>query len=145
MRKLVLVAAAACALAVASTAAATTPAAYRAKVNALCKVGVKKIEALPAPKATSKYAAYFINVARLSTQLLRQITAIQPPTSLLSPVGTALKLQGEQTVGIAQLAARIETGANPSKALKAAQPRLDALSKQANAAWRKAGLPACAG
>jgi hypothetical protein len=146
MKKLLLLLVAVCALlATSSSAFAASPAAYRAKVNGICKVGVAKINAVPAPASPKGYAAYFDAEARLGYQLLKQIIEVTPPKSLQPLVLNAIRPQGKVVDGVSALAARIRKGANPAKAAKAATPALDRLTRQADAAWRKAGLNACAG
>ncbi len=146
MKKILLLLAAACALLVlSSTASAASPAAYRAKVNGICKAGVAKINAVPQPASAKSYAAYFQTTGTLGYQLMKQIIAVTPPKSLQPLVLAALKPQGQVVDGILALAAKIRKGADPVAAFKAASPALDRISKRADAAWRKAGLAACAG
>jgi hypothetical protein len=146
MKKALVLLATACALlAISSPAFALSPAGYRAKVNGICKVGVAKITALPNPKSPAGYGAYFQANATLGYKLLKQIIAVTPPKSLQPLVLRALKLQGGVIDGVQALANRIKKGADPTRAFNAARPGLDRLSKQADVAWRKAGLNACAG
>ena len=146
MTKLLLLLAAGCALlATSAPASAASPSAYRAKVNGICKAGVAKIHAVPAPKSPKGYAAYFDAEARLGLQLMRQIIAVTPPKSLQPLVLNALKLQGKVVDGVIALSDRIKKGADPVKAYKAADPLLTKWNNQADTAWRKAGLNACAG
>lgn len=132
------------ALAVTSSAFALSPAAYRTKVNGLCKVGVAKINAVAAPASPKGYAAYFQATGALGVQLLRQIVAVTPPASRQPLVLKALKPQGRVVDGLLALAARIRKGADPVKAFKAANPALTKANNQANTAWRAAGLKRCA-
>ncbi len=76
---------------------------------------------------------------------MKQIIAVTPPKSLQPAVLAALKLQGKLVDGVIALRERINNGADPVKAFNAAKPALNKLNNQANAAWRKAGLNACAG
>ncbi len=146
MKKSLLLVAAACVLlAMSATASAASPSAYRAKVNAICKAGVAKLNAVPAPKSPKGYAAYFDAEARIGVQLMKQIIAVAPPKSLQPLVLSALKLQGKVEDGIIALSNRIKKGADPVKAYNAAKPALDKVNNQANTAWIKAGLTACAG
>ena len=138
--------AAACVLLVlSSSASAASPGAYRAKVNGICKAGVAKINAVPQPASPKGYASYFQTTGTLGYQLMKQIIAVTPPKSLQPLVLAALKPQGQVVDGLLALASKIRKGADPVAAFKAATPALDRVSKQADAAWRKAGLPACAG
>jgi hypothetical protein len=132
-------------LATSATASAASPSAYRSKVNGICKVGVAKINAVPAPTSANGYAAYLDTEARLSLQLMKQIIAVTPPKSLQPAVLAALKLQGKLVDAVLVVRDKIKKGADPVKTLKAATPALDKMNNQANAAWRKAGLNACAG
>jgi hypothetical protein len=146
MKKSVLLLAATLALlATSASASAASPSAYRAQVNAICKAGVARINAVPSPSSAKGYVAYLDTEARLSVQLLKQIIAVKPPTSLQPAVLAALKLQGKLVDSVIALRDQIKKGANPVKTLKAATPALNKLNSQANVAWRKAGLNACAG
>lgn len=144
-RSLLLLAAVSALLTTSAPASAASPSAYRAQVNAICKVGVAKINAVPAPTSPKGYAAYFDAEARLGLKLMKQIIAVRPPMSLQPSVLSALKLQGKAVDSIIALSVRINKGADPVKAVKAADPLLTRLTNQADAAWRKAGLNACAG
>lgn len=146
MKKSLLLLAAACALlATSAPVSAASPSAYRAKVNAICKAGVAKINAVRAPTSPKSYGAYFYTEGALGYQLLKQIVAVKPPASLQPLVLNALKLQGKIVDGLLALAAQIKKGADPAKAYNAAKQPLTSLTKQADTAWRKAGLNACAG
>lgn len=146
MKKSFLLLAAGCALLATSTpASAASPSAYRTKVNAICRVGVAKINAVPAPKSPKNYAAYFATEGTLGYQLMKQIVAVKPPVSLQPLVLNALKIQGKIVDGILGLADRIKKGADPVEAFNAANPAMTKWNNQADAAWRKAGLNACAG
>ena len=86
MRKFVLLIATACVLlTAAASASAASPSAYRAKVNGICKAGIAKINAIPAPKSPKGYAAYFDSTAKLSVVLLKQIIAVTPPRACSRP------------------------------------------------------------
>ena len=145
MKRSLLVVAAVCALlAISSSSFAASPGAYRAKLNGLCKVGVAKINAVPQPSSPKGYAAYFDAEARLGYQLLQQIVAVKPPASLRPLVLNALRPQGKVVDTLLALRNQITKGADPVKAYKAAIPTLK-LTGQADTAWRRAGLNACAG
>ena len=146
MKKELLLLAAACALLTTSaTAVAASPAAYRAKVNGICKVGVAKIKAVPAPKSPKDFEHFFQTEGMLGYQLLEQVVAVTPPKSLQPLVLDAVKLQGKLVDGTLAIAAQIRKGADPVKAFKAVDPAMTKLGHQADAAWRSAGLNACAG
>jgi len=116
MKKLLLLLSAACAfLTTSAPAIAASPAAYRAKVNGICKRGVAKINAVPAPASPKGYAAYFDTEARLGYQLLKQIIAVTPPKSLQPLVLNAIRPQGKAVDGLSALAARIRKGADRSR------------------------------
>jgi hypothetical protein len=132
-------------LAICSSAFAASPAAYRAKVNGLCKVGIAKMNAVPEPSSRKGYGAYFAAQARLGTQLLQQIIAVKPPTSLQPLVLNALRPQGKVVGIVVALRDQVRKGADPLKAFNAVSATLKRLTVQADAAWRRAGLNACVG
>jgi hypothetical protein len=145
MKKSALLVGACALLALSSPALAASPAAYRAKVNGICKAGVAKINAVPQPSSPKGFAAYFGTEGRLGYQLLQQILAVKPPASLQPLVISALTPQGKVVGMVLGLSSQIKKGADPVKLYRATLPTLDRLTNQANAAWRKAGLNACAG
>ena len=146
MKKIVLVVAAACVvLVVSASASAESPSVYRAKANAICKAGVKKINAVPAPKSPAGYAAYFTTEGKLGLALVKQLAAYEPPASLKPLVAKALYLQSKVVGGIINLAAEMRKGGDPVKEYNAVKGTLTKWTNSADAAWRKAGLNACAG
>jgi hypothetical protein len=145
MKKAVLAATAVCGLLVVGTApAADSPGVYLAKANGMCKVGIAKMNAVPTPKSTSGYAAYFTTQGKLGLVLVKQLAAYEPPASLKPKVSQALYLQSKVVGGIMNLAAEMTKGGNPAQELNAVKGTLDAWTNSANAAWKKAGLNICA-
>jgi NAD(P)-dependent dehydrogenase (short-subunit alcohol dehydrogenase family) len=146
MKKAVLAVIAACVvLVVSAPASAESPSVYRSKANAICKAGVAKINAVPAPKSAAGYAAYFTTEGKLGLALVKRLAAYEPPASLKPLVGKALYLQSKVVGGIINLAAEMRKGGDPVKEYNAVKGTLTKWTKSADAAWRKAGLNACAG
>lgn len=146
MKTSLLFLAVACALlALSSPASAAGPGAYRTKVNAICKAGVAKINAVPTPKAPAGYGAYFAAEGALGYQLLKRVIAVTPPKSLQPLVLNAVRPQGKAVDVLLAIAQQIKKGADPVKAYNASKAALTRWTTQANTAWRRAGLNACAG
>ena len=146
MKKAVLVVNVLCvALMVCAPAFATdSPSVYRAKANAMCKAGIAKLNAVPAPKSAAEYAAYFTTSGQIGLALVHQLANYEPPDSLKPAVSNALYLQSKVVGGINNLAAEMRKGGNPVQELNAAKATLNSWTNSANAAWRKAGLAVCA-
>ncbi len=145
MKKAVLAVAAACVvLVVSAPASAESPSVYLAKANAICKAGLAKINAVPAPKSAAGYAAYFSTEGQLGLALVKQLAAYEPPASLKPLVVKALYLQSKVVGGIINLAAEMRKGGDPVKEFNAVKGTLKTWTNSADAAWRKAGLNTCA-
>jgi hypothetical protein len=129
----------------ATAAAATSPSAYRAKVNGICAAGVATIRALPAPKTAAGLLPYFQQVSKLGDRLLLKIIAVTPPVKLQPSIGHAIDLQVSVQKLLHQLIAKLKTSKNPKQTVAAAEAKINGINDKANAAWRAAGLVKCAG
>ena len=145
MKKFMLALTLAAALAFSATAAASSPSAYRAQVNAICAKGVKQLNAIPKPTKAGGYYAYFKKGVEMSDLLLAKVAAVKPPSSLKAPVTNALARQLAFEQALHTLVNELKTSSNPQKTVKSASAKLDSLNKQANDAWLAAGLVKCAG
>src|SRR5262245_45453655 len=132
------------ALAFSATAAASSPG-YRAQVNAICAKGVKQLNAIPQPTAPSGYYSYFKKGVEMSDKLLVKVAAVKPPWSLKAVVTSALARQLAFENALHALVNRLRTSSDPQRTVQRASAQLDKLNKQANQAWRAAGLVKCAG
>lgn len=145
MKKVLLALSVAAMLVFAATASASNPSAYRAKVNGICAVGVKQLNAVPKPSKPSGYYAYFKTVAAMSDKLLAKVSAVKPPSSLVGKVATAISRQGAFEATLHTLVSKLKTSSNPQKTVNVAATKLNTLNDKANAAWRAAGLAKCGG
>ena len=146
MKKVLLALTVAAVLCSSATAAiAATPAAYRAKVNAICAKGVAQLAAVPQPTTANGLLPYFQKLATLGDKLVLKIVAVTPPVSLQPAVGHAIDLQVAFQKGLHALVAKLRTSSNPKQTALAAAPKLTSLNNKANVAWRKAGLVKCSG
>ena len=119
--------------------------AYRTKVNAICKAGIAKINAVKAPTVPSGFAAYLQTEGELGARLMKQIIEVTPPKSLQPAVMSALKLQGQSVDEVLALALKVKKASDPAAVLTAATPALEKTTAGADAAWTKAGLTGCTG
>jgi hypothetical protein len=145
VKKVLLALTVAAALVFSATAAASSPSAYKAQVNAICAKGVKQLNAIPKPSKPSGYYAYFKKGVAMSDALLVKVAAVKPPSSLAPAVGDALAKQGAFEKALHGLVDKLKTSSNPQKTVQSASAKLDSLNKKANNAWRAAGLVKCAG
>jgi hypothetical protein len=129
----------------AATASASSPSAYRAKVNGICAVGVKQLNAVPKPSKPSGYYSYFKTVVTMSDKLLAKVAAVKPPAGLAAKVSTAVSRQGAFETALHGLVSKLKTSSNPQKTVNAAAGKLNSLNNSANSAWRAAGLVKCSG
>ena len=133
----------AAALTFSATAAASTPSAYRAHVNAICATGVKQLRSLPEPKKPSQYYAFFKRGVEMSDRLLAKVTAVKPPSSLKVAVAQAVAKQAAFEKALHGLVDKLKTSSNPKRTIQSAVPKLDGLNETANKAWIAAGLVRC--
>jgi hypothetical protein len=145
LKKVTLVLTLAAALVFSATAAASSPSAYRAQVNAVCAKGVKQLESIPKPTSAKGYYAYFKKGVEMSDLLLAKVAAVKPPPSLKAPVTNALARQLAFEQALHALVNKLKTSSNPQKTVKSVSAKLDSLNKKANDAWLAAGLVKCAG
>jgi hypothetical protein len=145
LKKVLLALVAAGMLAFSATASASSPSAYRAKVNGICAKGIAQLNAIPRPSKPSGYYAYFKKAVTMSDALLVKVAGVKPPASLGGLVGVAIVKQTAFEQALHSLTAKLATSSNPQKTVNAAGPHLDSLNKAANTAWRAAGLVKCAG
>ncbi len=128
----------------ATAAAALSPTAYRAKVNAICATGVAALNAIPKPKTAAAILPYFQKSVTMGDKLVLKIAAVTPPASLQPVAGHAIDLQVAFEKALHKLVTKLQTSKNPVATVNAAEPNLTKLNNKANAAWRKAGLNKCA-
>ena len=129
----------------ATASASLSPSAYRAKVNGICAVGVKQLNALHAPSKPSGYYAYFKAVAAASDNLLVKVAAVKPPSSLKAKIAAAVSLQGAFDTALHGLVSKLKTSSNPQATVNASAKKLNTMNAKANTAWRAAGLLKCSG
>ena len=145
LKKVMLALTLAAALVLSATAAASSPAAYRAQVNAICAKGVKQLDAIPKPTKPSGYYTYFKKGVETSEELLLKVAAVKPPSSLKGVVANALANQAAFEKALHALVGRLKTSLNSQKTVQSASAKLDSLNKKTNNAWLAAGLARCAG
>jgi hypothetical protein len=124
-------------------AAALSPTAYRAKVNAICATGVAALNAVPKPKTAGGILPYFQKTATMGDKLVLKVAAVTPPLSLQASAGHAIDLQVAFQVALHKLVTKLRTSKNPVKTVNAAEANLNSINNKANVAWRKAGLTKC--
>ncbi len=146
MKRLTLTGAIAAALLVGVPAAIAVPTAsqYKTQVNAICKAGLVRLNAIAEPSSPKDYATYADKQATVGYDLLQKILAVKPPVALQPLVLKAAKPQGQAVDALLVLRDTIKKGGDPQKSLDAALPKINALTAQADAAWKAAGLTACA-
>ena len=125
--------------------AADSPAQYRAKVSAICKTGIAKLNAIPEPDAATGFAPYLDKVGVAAVDLLVKVGKVAPPKSLQPLMKKALDAQGKAIDVLLAARDSIAKSKDPAKAIEAAGAKISAAGDKADAAWTAAGLPACVG
>jgi hypothetical protein len=143
LKKVLLGLTAAAVLAFSATASASSPAAYKSQVNAICAKGVAQLDAVPTPKSAAAIYPYFKQVAKLSDALLVKVSKVTPPASLAVAVSRAVTAQGKFEVALDALVAKLKTSSSPQQTALASRAHLTRLNNAANKAWIAAGLVKC--
>jgi len=115
LKKVLLGLTAAAVLAFSATASASSPAAYKSQVNAICAKGVAQLDAVPTPKSAAAIYPYFKQVAKLSDALLVKVSKVTPPASLAVAVSRAVTAQGKFEVALDALVAKLKTSSSPQQ------------------------------
>jgi hypothetical protein len=132
LKKVTLALTLAAALVFSATAAASSPAGYRAQVNAICAKGVKRLNAIPKPTKPSGYYAYSKRGVEMSDRLLLKVAAVKPPSSVRGVVANALARQAAFEKALHALVDQLKTSSNPQKTVQSASAKLDSLNKKTN-------------
>ena len=144
MRAAALALATAAALVLSTPATGETPARFLARANAVCAKGIGAMASVPAPESTSGYLGYFRREAALSDNLLLELAALDPPTSLEPSYRRAVVRQRAVESTLHALVAKLKTASDPKAVVRAVGPTLTKRTKLASEAWRTAGVVKCA-
>jgi hypothetical protein len=144
MRHLAVIALTACLSFAAPAAADSSPAAYRANAESICK-RFATAGAAAAPRSTER-SKWLHDAPRLLTVVraeLRELRALRPPAALRQAHEDALAARAGQ-LALAEYALRlVRNGASVRSAATAIQSRQIALVARERAAWRRAGVAVC--
>ena len=116
---------------------------YRRRGNRLCKTGRMRIEAVDAPRSPDDLASYLDEVLDIGDRTIAPIKALEPPRDLAARHAEAAKLVDEEFDLLRGIVRDIEAGEDPAETFVAAQPRLERVLDDENAAWRDLGLTEC--
>lgn len=118
--------------------------AFRTAAASVCAVATQRLNRIPTPQVPSEGAAF----------LRRGVAALRPELAALStlhPGGelgvhfTRARTATAQELGALRSSLKgLKAGNDPIVAIKTLQAQLAPLEKQAAAAWRAVGVPACA-
>lgn len=117
--------------------------AYQTKVNAICKAGIAKLNAIPSPTGPADLQKFLEKGLSLTKELISSVKAVPAPAGVKANVTKALAAQQKGADLIAGLITDIKKGGDPAKLLDAAGPKISAATKAADPAWTAAGLTAC--
>ena len=141
MPALALLAAGVCA---AAAEASLTPTAYRAQANAICGKAKRQVDALGKPRNELELARYVVRLVRIQGRELATLRKLEPPRSLRVLHARALVAIAAELDLLDGALLRMHQGQHARVALAPTQGPLTQLTRQEDAAWRKAGVRVCA-
>jgi hypothetical protein len=124
--------------------ASMSPAVYRASANAACTKANVKQKLLGSPKTKAQFLGFLELSIPIGRQELRTLTALDPPALLRPAHRRALGFIKRELALLDGLVVRIKGGADPIAAFGKVTPEGNRLAAAENAAWRSAGVAACA-
>jgi hypothetical protein len=144
MKKVVVVVASCCALVLAGSAAALSPAAYRKQANTICLDMNRKIDRLAAPTGPKQVLPFLKKGLAIALPAAARLKRLVPPKSFAADHARVHGLIANSSTLLRQLVARLEAGADPERAIRAADPALTRLANQEEAIWRRMSIAECA-
>ena len=124
--------------------ASTTPAQYRQRATAICKVSSVKLKAIEPPASKAELGRILKQALPIFTTQYSALLRLSVPQSLRVQHFKALAAEKAQLAGIRAAIVKLNGGADPTTTYNAMDKALTPYGNAEDAAWRKLGIPACA-
>jgi hypothetical protein len=118
--------------------------AFRTAAARVCTVATQRLNRIPTPQVPSAGAAFLRRgIAALQPELAT-LSTLQPGGELGAHFARARTATSQELAALRSSLKGLKAGNDPIVAFKTLQTQLAPLEKQAAAAWRAVGVPACA-
>jgi hypothetical protein len=118
--------------------------ALRTAAARVCVVATQRLNRIPTPQVPSQGESFLRRgIAALSSELAA-LSAMHPGGELGVRFANARNATEQELTALQSSRKGLKAGNDPIVAFKTLQTQLAPLAKQAGAAWRSLGLPACA-
>jgi len=117
---------------------------YRTQASRICNDSRRQTDALGRPATTRQFQAFLVRGIKVTERNLARFERLKPPNDLQADHDAIVTGERRGLDQLRRLSAQLHGDSRDVAVLKRAQPALNRLSAEADARYRKAGLPACA-
>ena len=117
---------------------------YRAQASRICNDSRRETNALGRPTTTREFRTFLTRGITVTQRNLARFERLKPPKDLQADHDAIVTGERRGLDQLRRLSAQLHGDSRDVAVLKRAQPALNRLSAEADARYRKAGLPACA-
>jgi hypothetical protein len=118
--------------------------AYRARATRICNDSRRQTAALGKPQTTHQFKVFLTRGIAVTRRNVARLQRLTPPKDLQAAHDGIIAGERRGLAELQRLAAQLHGDGRDVAVLRRAQPELTRLSSDADARYRKAGLPACA-
>jgi len=126
------------------TAAAVTPAQYRAKVRAACAHADKSSQAIPNPTTQKETIAALQQTVGIGNRLVGELRGLDPPSKLEKLHGQAISAIRDEIAFLKVLLKRVQGGTSLDKLSQELGPQEKKLENAATKVFGQLGVSSCA-
>jgi hypothetical protein len=118
---------------------------YRAEARQICQQADRATQGIQQPTRTTPEAIadYFRRLLQPTQRATERFEALEPPEDLQDAHEDVLRANREGIEEVRRLIAQLERDEDPRQVLTGAQERIRALTRQADAAASRLGVPEC--
>lgn len=116
---------------------------FRSQADAICADANARLQALDEPTGNDQVLGFLQSGLSVQKGQLDELKALKPPSDLSGTYGEAMDLLDQQTSEIQGAADRISAGEDPETVIQEVSPKLDSISKEADAKAKELGLTVC--
>src|SRR4051794_6508309 len=117
--------------------------AYRAQATRICNDSRRQTAALGKPRTTRQFKAFLTRGIAVTRRNVARLERLHPPKDLQAAHDGIVAGERRGLAQLQRLSAQLHGDSRDVAVLKRAQPALSRLSSDADARYRRAGLPAC--